>query len=184
VTARFVDPMRVAIAAEYATPDALLDAATALRARGYVRLDAYTPYPLDALEDRLAIPRTRLPWLAFAAGVAGVVVGYGLQWFCNVWSYPIPVGGRPIHSGPAFIPITFETTVLFASAATFVGFFLASGLPELWNPLFEVPGFERASVDAFWLAVDGRDERFDAERTHDDVAATHPMRVVALEPDR
>jgi hypothetical protein len=182
MTRRAVDPMHVAVAAEYETADALLEAAAALRARGYARLDGCTPYPIVELEDRLLVPRSRLPWLVFAAGLVGAALGYAIQWYCNVWSYPIPVGGRPIHSGPAFIPITFETTVLLASLATFVGVFAGAGLPELWNPLFELPGFERASVDRFWLVVDRRDRHFDAERTREDVAATAPLRVIALEP--
>jgi hypothetical protein len=179
-----VDPMRVGLAAEYATPDALHAAAVALRGHGYRRLDAYAPYPLPAVEDALAVTRTRLPRVVFAGGFLGACVGYGVQWFCNTWSYPIDVGGRPIHPVPAFVPITFETTVLFASFAAFGGLLLASRLVEPWNPLFEVEGFERATVDRFWIAVDERDPRFRLERTGDDLAATAPLRVVRPETVR
>jgi len=173
-----VDPMRVAIAAEYDSAHALVRAAGMLRDRGYVRVDAYTPYPLPELEDRLGIRRTRLPRSVFVAGLLGACVGYGIQWYCNAWSYPIRVGGRPLDALPAFIPITFETTVLFAALATFVGFFVASRLPEPWNPLFELPGFDRATVDRFWLAIDGRDPRYDPEGTPVHLAQTAPLQLL------
>ncbi len=116
------------------------------------------------------------------AGATGAVFAYGLQWYCNSWDYPIDVGGRPIHPAPAFIPITFETTVLFAAAAAFVGFLISSRLPEPWNPLFEIPEFERASVDRFWLAIDGRDACFAGDRTPVELAETAPLRIVRPEP--
>lgn len=156
-----VDPMRLGVAAEFAEPGALLAAIRRLRELGYERLDAYTPYPVPGLEEAIPVRRTRLPWLALAAGLAGALTGYLVQWYCNAYDFPINVGGRPLHSAPAFLVIAFETGVLFASVAVFFGIWIGGRLPEPWTPLSDLPGFERATVDRFWLAVDARDPRFD-----------------------
>jgi hypothetical protein len=176
----FADPMSMALLAEFDSAEALTTAAHALRASGYERLDAYVPYPIDELEDLLGLTRTRIPWIALAAGLTGGVGAYVLQWFCNAYDYPLAVGGRPVHSGLAFVPIAFETTILCAALATVVAFFVRARLPEPWAPIFDVPGFDRASVDRFFLGVDARDLRFDESRVHRALAASHPLRVVRL----
>lgn len=158
-----VDPMRIAVAAEYESPEELLAALRALRSRGYERLDACTPYPLAELDEVLGLRRTRLPWLTLAGGVLGGLGGYVLQWWCNSVDYPLDVGGRPINSAPAYIPVTFEMTVLFAALFLFFGLWIGARMPEPWNPLFEIDGFDRASVDRFWLLVDARDPRLEEE---------------------
>jgi hypothetical protein len=177
---RFVDPMRLGMAAEYADERALLRAAAALRGRGYRRLDAFVPTEVEGLDEALAIPRSRIPRVTFAAGVLGAASGYLVQWYCNAVSYPIDVGGRPIHSALAFVPITFEMMVLFASVATTVALFATCRLPELWAPMNEVPGFERATIDRYWLTVDRRDAAFEARRTREHFFATQPIRIVDL----
>jgi hypothetical protein len=155
--------MRTGILAEFRTPEELLHAIGDLRALGYKRLDAFTPYPFKAAEDALRLPRSKLNWLVFGFGMAGAAIAYLIQWYCNAYDYPLNVGGRPLHSAPTFIPITFEMGVLAASVGGIVLFFIAAGLPELYNPVFDVEGFERASLDRFWLGVDARDPAFDPE---------------------
>lgn len=170
-----VDPMSLGVLAQYETPEAIIAAAAELRRRGLRRIDAYTPYPLEDLAETIEVPRSRIPRASLAAGLLGACVGYGVQWFCNSFDYPIPVGGRPIHPVLAFVPITFETTVLFAGTATFLAFFVASRLPEIASPIFDVPGFERSTVDRFWLAVDARDPIFDPDETWQVLEATGPL---------
>lgn len=175
-----VDPMRLGVAAECATPEVLREALAVLRRARVERLDAYTPYPVPGVEELLPARRTRLPWLAFAFGLAGAAFAYLVQWYTNAVDYPLDVGGRPLHSAPAFVPITFETMVLFAALALFFGLWIGGRLPELWNPLFDVEGFERASVDRFWIGVDARDPFF-AERPEEVealLARTGALRVV------
>lgn len=175
----FVDPMRVGALAEYSTPEALEQAVERMRDAGYVRLDAYAPYEIEGLAEKLGASRPRAPQLAaLVAGVVGVVFAFGLQWWINVVDYPLDVGGRPFNSWPAWIPITFETMILFASFAAFLAVLIGSRLPEPWNPLFDVEGFERASVDRFFLGVDDRDERFDVDATIAALRDTDALRVV------
>ena len=177
---RSVTPASAGLIAEYATEQDLRAAAERLRERGYELLDAYTPCEVDELDDALGLRRSRLPIVTLVAGLVGAALGYLVQWYCNSYNFPIDVGGRPIHPMPSYIVITFETMVLCASLATFVGFFVASGLPRLWTPLDEVPGFERVTSDRYWLVVDRRDSRFDLERSRDDLATTSPLRVAAV----
>jgi hypothetical protein len=145
--------MREGTLFEFDSADALLHAADALRALGYTHLDAYTPYPVPELEAKLGIPRTRIPYAVFAAATMGLVLAFGIMWATNAWDYPLDVGGRPLNSLPADIPIMFETTVLFGSLAAFLLVFLRSGLPRLSRAIFEVEGIERVSVDGFWIGV-------------------------------
>ena len=175
--------MSLFLAAEYDTPDAVREAARALHAKGYRQLDAFTPFELEGMAEDLGARRTRIPIVTFVCGALGAATGYLVQWYCNAVSFPINVGGRPIHSAPAFIPITFETMVLFASVGTFLAFFAACRLPDLWHPLAEIDGFERATVDRYWLAVDSRDPLFALPATEEHLHATGPLRLVHLGED-
>lgn len=119
---------------------------------GYRDLDAFSPYPIEAVKGGVSLRRSPIALLMFGGGVLGAVLGYGLQWWTNGVDYPLNVGGFPAHSPPAFIPPTFETMALSSlrspgSSASST----PSGLPRLWHPVFEVDGFERATVDWFFL---------------------------------
>lgn len=153
--------MERGILAEFRTPEELIEAIALLRAGGYRKLDAFTPYPLHEVEEALHLRRSWLSWPVLLFGITGAAAAYFIQWWCNAYDYPLNVGGRPPHSVPAFIPITFEMAVLSAALGGLALFFLASRLPELYSPVFDVPGFERASIDRFWVFVDERDRAFD-----------------------
>jgi len=139
--------------AEFESDELALRAAERLRESGCELIDAYTPRPFEPLEELVAPGRSNLNRTVFVAGCLGAVTGLGVQWFCNAWDYPLNVGGRPPFALPAYVPITFEATVLFAAFAAFFGFMHRAGLPWLSHPAFDVPGFERASVDHFFLLV-------------------------------
>jgi hypothetical protein len=167
--------------AEFETPEALATAARALRQAGYRKLDAYTPYSTEVVRDALELPESRLPIFILGAGLVGAGLAYLLQWWLVAFLYPLNVGGRPAHMPLAFVPISFEMGVLLASFTAVFGFFRAGKLLRWWDPVFEVEGFESASVDRFWLSIAGDDARFDAERTPAELDAYHPLRQVLLE---
>jgi hypothetical protein len=152
--------MRTGLLAEFGTPEEMLHAIHDLRGRGYRRLDAFTPYPVPGVERALDLRRSPLTWIVFPIAMLGAGLAYLVQLWCNAYDYPINVGGRPLHSAPAFIPITFESGVLVASLAGVFLFLLLSGLPRLYAPVADVEGFERASIDRFWVGVDDRDPQF------------------------
>jgi hypothetical protein len=170
---------RPQVMAEFGSAPALLDGIRALRAEGVTRLDAHTPYEVHGLQELLGVPRSRLTWIALAAGLVFGGGAYVLQWWINVVDYPLNIGGRPYHSAPAFIPITFEMAVLFASAAALISALVLGGLPRLWHPVFEIDGFERASIDRFWLEA-GAGEPLDRDRITAALEGAGASRVVWL----
>jgi len=145
-------------------PEAVTDAAKHLRSLGFRAMDAYTPYPVEGL-DQLLRPQRRmmLPLVMFAAAVAGAAWGYFIQTWDEVLNYPINVGGRPHNSWPAFIVGTFEFMLLVTIAAGLFGFLASCRLPRLYHPIFNADAFGRASVDRFVLCVEARDPSFEVE---------------------
>ena len=163
--------MRKGYVGEFRTSDELLHAVTELRRRGYRELDAFTPYPIKGLEQALGLPRSRIARMIFPLAIAGTGLGYLIQLWCNAFDYPLNVGGRPLDSAPAFIPITFEAGVLTAGLSGFYLLILLCRLPDLYSPLADVPGFERASIDTFWAGIDERDPSFNDVQIERDLRA-------------
>ena len=146
--------------AEFETPDALLLAAQKAYATGYRKMDAYSPYPVEGLPEAIGFEKTRVPLVVLIGGIAGGLTAYAMQYYSAVWDYPLNVGGRPLHSWPAFIPITFELTVLFAAFAAVSGMLLMNGLPKPYHPVFNVPEFRLASQTRFFLCLEANDSQF------------------------
>ncbi len=141
------------VVAEFAAEAPLLDAARALRGEGQADLDLHSPVPLHGADEALGLKRSMVPRIALIAGVIGAVSGYLMQWYMVGFDFPINVGGRPPHSPPAFIPVTFELGVLFSALAIFFGLFVLWGMPRLHHPVFEVEAFRSATVDGLWLSA-------------------------------
>jgi hypothetical protein len=166
--------VRSSLLAEFGSADAVLVAAEHLRARGYTRLEAYTPFHMPELEEVLGKRRSKLPVGVFTAGITGTGTAFIVIWFTNAINYPINVGGRPLNSFLADIPIMFETTVLFAGVTSFMLALVLNGLPRLYDALSEVEGFERASIDRFWIRIEARDPSFEP-RVRDELSALGAM---------
>ena len=153
--------------AEFDSPERLVEAVRAAREAGYSRLDAYSPFPIEDLPDLLGYRRGfLLPLIAAAAGLVGGAISYGTQYWLNAVDYPLNVGGRPLHSWPAFLPETIVIGLLWAAVAALVAMLLFNRLPELYHPVFNVPAFERASHNRFFLCIRADDPAYgDGERT-------------------
>jgi Alternative complex III, ActD subunit len=142
-------------------PDKLLAAVRQLRRDGYRELEACTPFPVAGLAEELHAGHDRLALWALIGGLFGAVGSYLLQYYAAVVAYPLNIGGRPLHSWPAFIPLSIEFTLLGAALALVLGLMFGSRLPDLHHPLFAVPGFEAVSQDAFFLCLRGSEKEFD-----------------------
>ena len=151
------DEKRYGCMAFFDTPDALVEAARALRKAGYENVEAYTPFPLEGLDDALGIPGNHVPLGAFIGGFIGGVGMLAMQYFSAVLHYPIRVGGRPFASWPAFIPPALEVMFLLAAAGGVLAMLLGNRLPMFYHPVFHIDRFERASQDAFVLVVCSHD---------------------------
>ena len=163
--------------AEFDTPTALITAAERTREAGYTTLDAFSPYPIEQVNDALDLPRTRLPWIVFFGGLTGTIAGYGLEYWASVIAYPLNIGGRPLHSMPSFIVPAYETTILFAAFAAVIGMIVANGLPRPYHPVFNVPQFGAATSDRFFLLIEARDPKFDMAATRRFLEELRPIGV-------
>lgn len=147
--------MRSFVLGEFASEEAILAAARALRAKGHPSVDLHSPVPIHGAEEALGLRRSRVPLVALLGGVIGAAGGYVLQWWTVAVDWPLNVGGRPPHSAPAFVPITFESGVLVASLSIFLGLLFGFfAFPRTYHPVFEVEGFRSASIDALWLSTE------------------------------
>lgn len=145
---------------EFETPEQILAAAKAARAAGYKHIEAYTPIPVEGLSETIGFRWTAVPLITLIGGLGGGLTGFGLQYWCAAITYPMNIAGRPLNSWPAFIPVTFELTVLGASIFAVVGMLALNKLPQPYHPVFNVERFSRASTDRFFLCIEARDPQF------------------------
>jgi len=147
--------------AEFDSPETLVEAARHAFARGYRRMDGYSPFPVDGLAEALGVKSSPVPLIVLIGGILGCLGGFFLQYWAAVVDYPINIGGRPLNSWPAFIPVTFEVTILFAALAAVFGVLALNGLPMPYHPVFNVERFELASRNRFFLCIEAADPKFD-----------------------
>src|SRR5215470_2586274 len=152
---------------EFDTPQQLLEAAKRVREAGYRRVDAYAPFPIEGLSQALGLGRKHdlVPLLTLIGGLGGGLSGFFFQLWVNASSYPMNIAGRPLNSWPAFIPVTFELTVLGASLSAVFGMLALNRLPQPHHPLFNVERFKHASTDKFFLCVLSHDPKFHLAET-------------------
>jgi hypothetical protein len=170
----------VRLLAEFETAQGLAQAIQQLRARGYREFDAYTPYSSEQVRDALGWGRSKLSWFVLLGALFGGTSAYLLQWYLVAFLYPLNVGGRPPHMPLAFVPITFEMAVLGGSLAAFVSVLWGGKLLRWWDAVFEVSGFESASVDRFWLELRSTDPHFDLIETPREVDELKPLRTITF----
>ncbi len=166
--------------AEFASASDLVAAARRVREAGYVRTDAYSPYPIEEVVEALGVQHTRMPLVVLVGGILGCVGGFFMQYYTAAVSYPLNVGGRPYLSWPAFIPITFECTVLVAGLFAVLGMLALNGLPMPHHPVFNVPRFARVTRDRFFLCIEARDPRFERMATEEFLRGLGPVEVMVV----
>jgi hypothetical protein len=153
-------PPLYGVMAEFENPSDLVAAARKVYSVGYRRINGYSPYPIEELSEAIGFTHTSLPLIVFIGGLIGGIAGFLMQYWIEVIDYPINVGGKPYNSWPAFIPITFECTVLAAAFSAVLGMLVLNRLPQPYHPVFNVPNFAMATRDRFFLAVEANDPKF------------------------
>lgn len=168
MTSASPEPGLHGLMARFDGPDQLLTATEKVREEGYREIDAYTPYPIEDLSEMVEDHRrSKVPLVTLVGGIIGGLTGFFLQYWTQVYVYPMNVGGRPHNSWPSFIVVTFEMTILFAALSAVVGMILLNGLPRPYHPVFNVEGFDAASRDGFFLVVQAEDPEFERGRTEE-----------------
>jgi hypothetical protein len=153
------------VMAEFESAQSITDAARATMAAGFTKVEAYTPVPVEELNDIIHKKRTILPKLVLGGGLTGMLTGFSLQYWASVIEYPMNIGGRPFASWVSFVVPSYELTILFSALTAAGGMIALNGLPQPYHPVFNTPRFSLASSDKFFLVVEAEDPRFDLEKT-------------------
>jgi Protein of unknown function (DUF3341) len=151
--------------AEFDDPTELVRACKAAYSRGYRKMDAYSPYPLEEAAEAIGFHKNRVATLVLIGGILGGLTGFLFQCWVNYSDYPLNIGGRPLISWPSFIIVTFELTILFAGLTAVIGMFALNGLPQPYHPVFNNPRFSQASKDRYFLCIEAADPEFDRAET-------------------
>lgn len=160
------------VMAEFDSAQAVVDAARLTMAQGFTRVEAYTPVPIEELNDVIHQKRTKLSQIVLVAGLAGMAAGFALQYWASVIEYPMNIGGRPQASWLTFIIPSYELTILFAALSAAIGMIVLNGLPQPYHPVFNVARFAMASSDKFFLVVESADPKFDQQATSEFLRST------------
>jgi hypothetical protein len=166
--------------AEFEDATSLVAATRRAHEAGYRSLDAYSPFPIEELHEALGARHTRLPLIVLIGGLCGCVGGYALEYWSSVIAYPLNIGGKPLHSWPAFIPVTFECTILGAALSCVLGMLALNRLPMPYHPVFNVPRFALASRNRFFLCIESKDPKFDVDATRHFLETLEPREVTAV----
>lgn len=154
----------IGVLAEYDTPGAIYHACEQIRDAGFRRFDSYTPFPVHNLDKAMGLGPSYLPWLVLIAGISGASLAMLLMVWTSAYDYPLNIGGKPTWSIPAFIPITFEVTILFSGLTAVFGLFFLNGMPTYHHPLFEIERFLKVTDDKFFILIEARDKRYERDK--------------------
>jgi hypothetical protein len=168
------DPKIYGLLAEFDTAEAVVEAAHRTYAAGYRKIDAYSPFPIEELSEAIGFHKNGVAPVCLLGGILGGTGAYLLQWWINTISYPVNIGGRPYHSWPAFIIVTFEMTILFGGLAAVFGMLVLNGLPQPYHPLFNVDRFSFVTRDRFFIAIFASDDKYDLVETREFLQTLHP----------
>jgi hypothetical protein len=180
--AHSLPPATFGLLAEFDTPNQLVEAARRTHQAGYRQIDTFSPFPIEEAWEAIGHHDKRLSAIVLGGGIVGLLTGLGLQEWVHQVAYPINIAGKPLNSWPQFIPVIFELTILFAALSAVLGMIILNGLPEPYHPAFNVPRFEHASRDKFFLLVESTDPKFDRSQTLDFLKGLNPSEVNEVEP--
>ena len=171
-----VPPATFGILAEFANTGDLLKAATKVRDAGYKKFDVYSPFPIHGMDDAMGLKPSKLGWIVLGHALLGFVGAVALMVWTSAIDYPINISGKPYINAPAFVPVTFELTVLLSAFGAVFGMFFLNDMPKHYNPLFNSERFARVTDDKFFLCIESSDQLFEAEKTThflNEIGATH-----------
>ena len=164
------------ILAEFKNPKALVEASKKVVAAGYDKFDTYAPFPIHGIDKAMSLPKSKLGWIVMGHGLLGFTGAISMMYFMSVLDYPINISGKPFFNAPAWVPVTFELTVLLSAFGAVFGMLFLNGLPKLYNPLFNVERFKKATDDGFFVCIEAKDSKFQSDLVKtlfEEAGATH-----------
>src|SRR6266496_2307710 len=176
-----VSPPLYGVMAEFANPSDLVAAARATYQAGYRRVNGYSPFPIEELWEAIGFHRTGLPFIVLIGGILGGLGGFMMQYYLSVFYYPLNVGGKPLNSWPAFIPITFECTILLAALSAVFGMLALNKLPQPYHPVFNAPNFALATRDRFFLVIEASDRKYRHDEVVELLKSLNPVDITDVE---
>ncbi len=168
------------VLAEFKDVDLVCHAAHAVVEAGYKKFDVYSPFPIHGIDRIMKIKDSPLAWIVLVCGLVGGAFGFLLQTWVAITAYPVVISGKPLFSWQAFIPVTFELTILFSAFGAVFGMLALNRLPKHYNPIFQSTFFERATDDRFFVGIDASDSRFDVEKVKTLLKGVHAVHVEEL----
>ncbi len=174
------DPRVYGLMAEFDTVNEAIAAAHRVHDAGYRKIDAYSPFPVEELSEAIGFHHNGVALICLIGGLLGGTAAYVLQWWVNTQGYPVNIGGRPLHSWPAFIIVTFEMTILFSGLSAVFGMLALNGLPQPYHPVFNVPQFDAASRDKFFIVIFASDKKYDPVGTRQFLESLNPTSVAEV----
>jgi hypothetical protein len=170
--------------AEYSNPAKLMRAAKLVNRAGYQKYDAYSPFPIHGMDEAMGLKESKLGYIVLFHAILGFLGALALQIWTSSMAYPINISGKPFMNIPAFIPVTFELTVLLSAFGAVFGMFFMNNMPRHNNPLFSSQRFEKVTDDGFFICIEASDDFFDEDKTKkllQDAGATHIEHIFTLE---
>lgn len=171
----------IGLLASYDSPQAIYHACEKIRDAGFKRFDSYTPFPVHNLDKAMGLPPSYLPWLVLVAGTSGALLAMGFMIWVSAYDYPLNIGGKPTWSIPAFIPVTFEVTVLFSGLTAVFGMLALNGLPRYNDPLFDIAPFAKATDDTFFVMIEAKDKKYDQHAVAEFLMKTGAKSTIVVE---
>lgn len=168
------------VVAEFDNPHDLLEAVKAVRAAGFTKIDTHTPFPVHGMDRAMGLPPSKLPWLVLGGGLTGLCCAIALQWWMNGFDYPYIIGGKPVVSYQAYVPIMFELMVLLSAFTTVLSLLALCFLPQPYHPLFTHPRFGRFSDDGFFLSLEAKDPSFSESKAREVLGAQHGKHITVI----
>lgn len=148
------------IVAEYKDVPSLYHAAEAFRDKGYTHFETYSPFPIHGMDKAMGLKPSKLGWISICGGILGCLTGITLQTWVSTKAYALVISGKPLASFPAFIPVTFELSILFTAFATVFGMFALNKLPEWYHVIFNHSRFHLVTSHGFFISVEDKDPQY------------------------
>lgn len=143
----------------------LIMVAKKVREEGYKNYDTHSPFPIHGMDRAMGLGDSKLGWIVFLFAMLGGVGGFAFMAWTSAVDYPLIISGKPLISTEAFVPVTFELTILFSAFSAVFGMLALNKLPMWYHPVFDHSTFESVTSDSFFVSIEALDPQFDVEKT-------------------